>query len=87
VGQAVEGAPARSEVLGCCSKLLGLGDVDLDDVDRLGELAGGPPGEREPATGSGQDDLGSLFLSDASDTESERRVGEYPGHEDPFPFQ
>ena len=59
-----------------------IGHVELEHVGLGRQLAGRALGERQPAPGAGEDDLGPLLLGQLGHAEGERGVGEDAGDED-----
>ena len=64
--------------------LVGIGDVELENVGLGWQLSGGALGEPEASTGAGEDDLGALFLCEFCCSECKRGVGEDTGDEESF---
>ena len=62
----------------------GVGDVELEhrDVVAAGQLAGRPFRQTEPATGSGQHQVGAFLAGEPGDRIRQRRVGQHPGDHD-----
>ncbi len=87
VEDAVEATPARREVGGGGFEVGGIGDVDLDHVDRGLELARRALGQRQPPPRSREHQLGPFGLGPAGHAEGQRRVGEHARDEDPLPRQ
>ena len=75
------------ETLGEGLQVLGRGHVELDDLDRVGELAGHPGGDAHDAPERRQHDRRALLLREAGDRERDRRVVEDPRHEDRAPLE
>jgi hypothetical protein len=65
--------------------VVGVRHVEFDDGRRcIGELAGRSLGERQPAAGPGEHDVGSLLLRQLRHAEGERRIGEDAGDHEAF---
>ena len=84
VEQTVEPVPAGGQRLAGCGQLLGGGDVDLEHLGRVGQLARRAPGEREGTARPGQHNLGTLLLGPAGHRESQGGVGEDAGDQESF---
>ena len=84
VEQAVEAVPAGGQGVAGCGQLLGGGDVDLEHLGRVGELASRALGERQGPPGSRQDDFGALLLGPPGHREGQRGVGEDAGDQEPL---
>src|SRR5262249_6078007 len=65
-------------------EVVGVGDVELDDLGLGRELAGGALGEAHDAAERAQHHLRPLLLGEARDTEADRGVVEDAGDEDPL---
>ena len=65
----------------------GSGDVDLQHLGRLRELARRAPGEREATAGPAQHDVGAFLLGEPGDGEGQRSIGEHAGDQDAFPVE
>src|SRR3546814_1791025 len=79
---AVDPTPALADGVSHGDDVVGVGDVELEHLGRLRELAGGALRQREAATGTGEDHLGALLLGDAGHPEREGGVGQDAGDED-----
>ena len=82
-GAGRRGGPTGSASVGRGRRqLVGLGHVDLEHLGLDGQLAGGPPGEREAPPGPAQHDLGALLLGGPGHGEGQGGVGQHAGDQD-----
>ena len=58
------------------------GDVELEHVDAVAELAGRALGQAQRPAGTGEHDVGTLVEREAGDAERQRRIGEHAGDHD-----
>ena len=63
-------------------EMIGHRDIELEDVDRLGQLAGDSFGEAQRPSGAGQHDVGSFLAGQRGDPERQRGIGEDAGDHD-----
>lgn len=78
----VDPAPLLLQGVAHLADVVGVRDVELEDLGFDVELAGGSFRERQAATCSGQNKVGAFGLRELSDTKGERGVGEHTGNED-----
>ena len=62
--------------------MLGHGDVELEDVDGLRQLARDSLGQAQRAAGTGQHDAGAFLLRELGNAERQRCIGEDAGDHD-----
>ena len=87
VQRAVHPVPPATELVPHRRDLRRVGDVELQHIRRLRQLASGALGEREATPGAGEDHLRALFLREPRHAERERGVGEHAGDEDPLAIE
>ena len=82
VEQPVESVPPAAELRGGRRQLAGLGHVDLEHLALDGELACGPPGQRQPAARAAEHHLGALLLGGPRHGEGQGGVRQHAGDQD-----
>ena len=78
----VDAAPLGCHRLTCRLDLLGDGDVELEHVDPVAQLASGPFGQAQRPPGTGEHDLGALLACNPGDAERQRSIGQDTGDDD-----
>ena len=81
---AVEAVPARRQRVTGGAELLGLGDVDLEHLGRIGQLAGRALGQRQGPAGTREHNFGPLLLGQPRHGEGQGGIGQDAGDEEPF---
>ncbi|MDH6227607.1 hypothetical protein M2169_004577 [Streptomyces sp. MJP52] len=86
VDHAVQGAELLGDHVGEPPEVLVVGDVQLDDLGRPGQLLGDPLGERGPGEG-GEDDLRALLLGQLRRVEGDGGLQQHAGDQDPLALE
>ena len=81
VQHAVQRTPPVAQRRGDRGDLLGLVDVELEDVGWVGQALGDALGDAHATAETGEDDLGPLTLRALGDGEGDRLLGEDAGDE------
>jgi hypothetical protein len=82
VHQAVETPKASSHLVDGGTHLIGIGDVEFDDLAHVAELARRASSDRRAAAKTGEGDRGAFFESALGDAKGERVVGQHPRDQD-----
>ena len=84
---AVERAPALLDVVDDGGDVVGVVDVELEDVGRVGQAVGDPLRDPHPAAEAGEHDLRAFLLRALGDGVGDRALGEDPGDEQAAAFE
>ena len=61
--------------------MIGVRDIEFEYFGLGVEFASRALGQRQPAAGAGQDDVGSFGLRQLCDAKCQRRIGEHTGYQ------